>query len=94
MPTADNGESFRNEQVFYTDLSTGLNWHILQEDRLFWADIGVGVFHLARPNVSFDDQKESRLFRRFSYYGIGGFRINEKMDLVLHALVQTQGHSM
>lgn len=93
VPTSNSREDFRNVNTFYMDMSTGLNWHLQEEDQRYWLNVGVGVFHLTRPDVSFFDGAESRLQRRLTTYAMGGFQANDRIDVLLHAYGQQQGPS-
>ena len=91
VATLDTRENFTSENTSFSDISTGLNWHLQQEDQLFWLDLGFGLFHLTEPQVSFYNEPDSKLARRMSFYGMGGVKLNAKMDLVGHIIYQKQG---
>lgn len=91
IPTSDSRENLTDESIFYTDLSTGLNWRLQQEDGLFWMDIGFGLFHLGKPQVSFYNEATTTLERRMNFYLMANFQIQPKMDVLIMAMNQRQG---
>lgn len=98
-----NGEDdlARSEGITYGDFSAGLNLRIQDfkgceivndlKDR-FWIDVGVGVFHLNRPNLAFMDGEEEELPMRISPYLLLNKEIgNSPVDVFAHLNFQFQG---
>lgn len=83
-------ENLDQSSVFYMDFGAGINWHLQDEDERFGVDLGVGVFHLTQPDVSFYSQSEISLSRRYSVYGNSHFKIADKIRLELAAYYQKQ----
>ncbi len=88
--SAPTRENLDDTSIQYLDFGVGFNWHLQDEEQKYWGDLGVGVFHLTQPNVSFYNQGEAVLPRRFSIYGNIGFAINEKIDLEFNSYFQKQ----
>ncbi len=98
----DHGEDglLRNSNTF-GDFSAGLNFRIqdfssceivndLRER--FWIDIGVGVFHLNRPNQAFEEGREEELPMRFSPYIMWNKEVADlPLDFFGHLNFQFQG---
>jgi len=87
---APTRENLDQTSIFYMDFGAGLNWHLQDKEQRFGADIGVGVFHLTQPDVSFYDQNKTPLPRRLSFYGNSHFKISDKIRLELAGYYQRQ----
>ena len=92
-PTFDPNEVINARSTSFLETGLGLNYR-WQKSRRTKVDIGLGVFHVASPNVAFrDDLEDISLPSRFSLTGLGSFQLAEKFDLQLNALGQFQGAS-
>ncbi len=99
-PNLDNGEDFNSTNRLFLDFATGLNFRIQklsdaelvdelkQRSKL---DVGVGLFHLNRPDQSFYDGYKSRLIMRVSPYVSGVLQLSNDIDFVANVNVQIQG---
>lgn len=91
VPTASNRENLEETAVFYLDIGTGFNWHLQDEDQRYWADAGVGIFHLHQPEVGFyKDTDDVTLSRKYTVYGTGGLAVAPKFAVLLNAAYQRQ----
>lgn len=90
-PTLDNGENFARTSHVFADLSAGVNLRLqaLQRtslvdrlDRRSKLDLGVGFYHLTRPDQSFTDEAEVPLPVRISPYAMGVLQLGGTLDLV------------
>lgn len=78
------------DNFMFFDLGAGLFWYYFPKKRTnFWA--GFAVSHLNRPNQSFYDGEEAKLFMR--YTGTGGLQVplGGNLDLLPSFLVMSQG---
>lgn len=92
-PTRPNDptlEDFNNTAYSYFDLNAGLNYHFQIPEKRTKMDVGVGFFHLNRPEYGFDDQFEDK-FLRTSVHALLDFQVMEKLDLVLNGVFQDEG---
>lgn len=95
-----NGEDFQSDNRTYGDFSAGLNLR-LQDfgnceivndlSKRSYLDLGIGIFHLNRPDQAFDESDEQALEMRFSPYAMGNLMIHDDADLFLNANFQFQG---
>ena len=79
-----------NLEYTFFDISTGLNLRFNGDTPRSYIDIGLGVFHLNRHNVSFDDERDEKQNIRSSLYGIGALEISDKIDLLAQGLINFQ----
>ncbi|MEL6924912.1 MAG: PorP/SprF family type IX secretion system membrane protein [Bacteroidota bacterium] len=98
-PTLGSKETFDGTTRGFFDFSAGLNYHFQAQtaytprtdksdrNRL---DLGVALFHINQPNVSFYEEDEHNLAARWSAYGKAILAIAEKFDLALLGLYQNQ----
>ncbi len=89
-PSLRPSETFRNDQAFFSDFSTGLNWHF-QKDKRFHFNLGSGIKHLTTPIISFKDNSELQWNMRFNGYFNISVPLNTKLDANLYTLGQFQG---
>lgn len=83
-----------NDRITYWDVSAGIGWfHSFNKDYAF--HLGVSVFHLNRPYVSFfDDQSNTEglfLFRKWTVHGTGDLKISKKSVLKPSFIFKDQG---
>jgi type IX secretion system PorP/SprF family membrane protein len=102
-PSLPNGENFSATNKFFLGLGAGLNLRLqnlsnadLVDDgsKRTKLDLGVGLFNINRPNQSFYDGYESRLFTRISPYASAVVQLGGKkfpFDLVGNLTWQFQG---
>jgi type IX secretion system PorP/SprF family membrane protein len=99
-PGLPHGVDFPSNRNSFFDLGTGLNFR-LQDfstceivndlSKRSSLDVGVGLFHINRPNQAFDDEEEADLFLRISPYLLGNLQIDNTFDVFLHTNFQFQG---
>ena len=80
-----------NLNYTFFDISTGLNLRFNGNTPRSYIDIGLGVFHLNRHNVSFDDARDEKQKIRSSLYGFGALEISSRVDLMGQGLINFQG---
>ncbi len=100
-PLLDNEEDLFVESIGFFDIGAGLNFRLQNNanceilDRLEkrnFLDLGIGVFHLARPDQRFlDATPEAKALRRYSPYLFTNWRMHEAADLLLNLSAQFQG---
>ncbi|MFK7932983.1 MAG: PorP/SprF family type IX secretion system membrane protein [Saprospiraceae bacterium] len=88
-------ESFTNTNNFYADLSLGGNVRFQMKNANRWKrrsklDVGVGLFHLNRPQLGFYDSEDIKLPIRVSIYAMGMLMVSPAFDIVLNGSVQLQ----
>jgi type IX secretion system PorP/SprF family membrane protein len=99
-PNLSNGEDFSNTSNMYVDFSAGLNLRLqsLRDDALVdrlekrsKLDVGLGFFHLNRPDQSFLEGDKAPLSMRLSPYLLGVVQLGKSdFDLVANATAQFQ----
>lgn len=99
-PGRGTGESFNSINRLFLDFGTGINFRLqslsnrelvdeqLKRNKL---DIGVGLFHLTRPDQSFYEGYKSPLMMRISPYLAGTLQLSKDVDFVGNFNVQIQG---
>ncbi len=76
-----SGEQFNRSSGGILDVSTGLNVHFRPKSTARTAlDLGVGLWHLTRPQVSFRGEKQSRLGVRTNVQSNLVYQASKKMD--------------
>lgn len=85
-----------NNSITYFDLSAGANYRIQASNARTRFDFGVGWQHINRPEHDFwsgdlNRPGNLRLASRYSFYGVGLYELNPRIDLVGQALYQRQG---
>jgi len=97
-PNLSNGEQLSNERTNNIDLSTGVQWSYgkgattLSSNDNFGVQIGVSVFHLNKPNMSFDYSDKSYL--RYVFHSTLSYGIkNSNMQISPSFIAAFQGPS-
>ena len=85
------GEDGINSNVFFADLTAGVNWHHQNTEKRMRIDVGGALFHINQPNTSFYDNGEVKLRKRTSVYAIGQVMLLEDVDFLFRAMGQFQG---
>jgi type IX secretion system PorP/SprF family membrane protein len=89
-PQLLHGETFADDKFTFFDIGAGVFWYLAPKKRTnFYA--GFSVAHLNRPDQSFLEDDEAKLFMR--YTGTGGLQvpIGDQLDLLPSFLVMSQG---
>jgi len=95
-PTWDTGESFSRTSFLFFDLGAGLNLRLQGRDRTR-IDVGLGGYHLTRPNYAFykpadvNSAADVKLPIRTSIYAMGVLKLFSRLDLYANGLRQNQG---
>ncbi len=84
-----SGESFDMERVNFVETAAGVNYRWQKSQRTKF-DIGLGLFHIVRPQTNFYQTESERLPRRVSVSGIGSIELTERLDFQLNLLYQLQ----
>lgn len=88
IPTA---EAFLKTSVAYFDLGAGINWYFQEEDSRTRIHIGLGFYHLNRPNTSFLGNKEVQLPLNGRTYAMATVQLSDNLDVVANGLWHYQG---
>lgn len=95
-----NGENFAHSSHIFFDASIGVNYRWQAQDKAVLIDllekrskldIGVGIHHLTRPDMSFIEDGDAKLPIRISPYALGNIQVGEPLDVRLGLLAQFQG---
>ncbi len=98
-PNLPHGETFARTSNWFGDMGAGINLRIQAErhdavvdrlDKRSKLDIGIGVFHLNKPNQSFLDDSEVLLPVRISPYFMGVLQLGQSLDLTASYTYQRQ----
>ena len=98
-PNLPTGEDWTKTSLFFPDLAAGINFRfqgidatalVDRLDRRSKLDVGIGVFHLLRPNQSFVGDPNVDLPLRISPYLMGTLMLGKSFDLVLNGTAQFQ----
>lgn len=84
-----SGENFDGTRVSFVETAAGVNYRWQKTNRTK-VDVGVGVFHLIEPSVSYYDGDTEKLPRRINVMGIGNIQLLDAIDLQMHGLYQLQ----
>jgi type IX secretion system PorP/SprF family membrane protein len=86
-----SGEAEPKSNLF-GDFNMGLMWYAVYADnRSFY--IGGALNHLTKPNVSFLQNKDERLYRRWTVHGGGELPLNRELSLMPSLMFTKQGPS-
>ena len=88
-PSTSNGEDFDATNLSFLESSIGVNYRWQKTNRTK-LDVGLGVFHLLEPSVSFYDGDTEKLPRRYNVMGVGNIQLLDDIDLQMHGLYQRQ----
>lgn len=91
-PTLSSGEDFDRDNFLFADLSAGLLWFTVFNERSNFY-IGGAFSHLNRANQSFDSTQEVPLYSKFTLHAGGEFMGPNKIGLVPGVVVFKQGPS-
>lgn len=90
-PNLPSGENFSNTSRSFLDLGAGINYR-WQKSKRTKLDLGVGVYHLNKPEQKFFTQSASMVLpMRMNFNLTPSFKLTERLDLLLHAQHQIQG---
>ncbi len=89
-PALNSGEDLGDNNYLYGDLSAGLLWYYLKNDRTNFY-LGAALHHLNRPEQSFLGDESSPLPPRFTINGGAEFKIVRHVSLLPTLLYMRQG---
>lgn len=99
-PTMSSGEAYSRQSFMYGDLGSGICYTFNREERSITANdrimaqVGLGAFHLTRPNQNFTNGEKDRLHRKYVFHGNFLFGIpNSKIGIAPSWITQFQGSS-
>lgn len=92
QPQAITGEDFQQFAHTYMDLGLGGSWTTALTERLRFT-LGVGAWHLNRPDFSFFETSEARLPLKTLLYLDGVIPLGDRLDLLPSAMYALQGAS-
>jgi len=87
--SSGSGENFDATRVSFLETAAGVNYRWQQSNRTK-VDLGVGVFHLIEPSVSYYNGDSEKLPRRINVMGVGNIQLLDAIDLQMHGLYQLQ----
>lgn len=87
---AESGDNISRTSFMFIDIASGVNVRLQKSNRTK-VDIGLGAFHLATPEQSFNEFQDVKLDRRFALHALGSLQLTESLDLLLRGLTQFQG---
>ena len=90
-PGSASGETFESESVSYMETGLGVNYRWRSDEDHTWVDVGLGVYHLIEPSVSYYDVANVKLAQRYTLTTVGQFKASEKVDVQVFGLAQFQG---
>lgn len=84
-----SGETFDTERIYFLETGLGVNYRYQRSSRTK-IDLGVGAFHLIRPNAGYYDNSDQKLPININLTAIGSIYLMDILDIQLHALQQLQ----
>jgi len=89
-PMQASGENFSVNSFQYYDFSAGISWmYTPTRYQSFYA--GASIAHLNRPKVTFYDDLQERLARRYTIYGGADFKVNSNISFIPRGVFLLQG---
>lgn len=74
----------------FLDLNVGLLYYLVGEDRLS-GFIGGALHHINRPDISFFDDSDEQLYRRYTLHAGGEVALSDKLSILPGAAYMIQG---
>jgi len=87
--TLASGENFNTERIYFLETGLGINYRYQRSSRTK-LDLGIGAFHLLRPNAGFYNNADQKLPINLNLTAIGSIKLADIVDLQLHGLHQLQ----
>ncbi len=87
--TTGSGENFDATRVSFLETAAGINYRWQKTNRTK-LDVGLGVFHLIEPSVSYYAGDTEKLPRRYNVMALGNIQLLDAVDLQMHGLYQRQ----
>jgi type IX secretion system PorP/SprF family membrane protein len=89
-PTLSAGENLNDGGYLYPDFGLGLNYRGQKTGRRSSVDVGAALFHIHKPNQSFEDQGVSKLEPKANFYLMQNLQVSPTVDLYWNGLAQIQ----
>ena len=80
-----------NKRSNFFQLATGINYHHQKPNKRAAFDLGLGIYNMNRPNVSFNDDIVVKLPMRYSLYAGTNIQVSRFFDVLLEGIGQFQG---
>lgn len=80
-----------NRTSNFVELATGLNYHHQKPNSRAAFDLGLGIYNLNRPNVSFKNDPLHKMPVRYSVYAGTNFKVAPLVDILVEGIGQWQG---
>ncbi|MCC7244698.1 MAG: PorP/SprF family type IX secretion system membrane protein [Saprospiraceae bacterium] len=90
-PNRDTRERMGDRSNLVALLSAGVNWHLENPDHRDRFDVGVGAFHLNRPDISFVKNANNPLPVRWAATATGLVELQQFFDALAFATFQQMG---
>lgn len=92
-PALGSQEGFdpNGERLSYLETGLGGNYRYQSDSSRTWANIGVGLFHLAQPETDFINLGDPRLPLRTALNAQVNLQVTNKFDVQVDGLAQFQG---
>ena len=74
----------------FITIAPGFNYHYQKSNKRLALDVGLGIFNLNRPNVSFNNDPLHKLPIRYSFYGGANLPVSRAFDILLEGMIQLQ----
>jgi type IX secretion system PorP/SprF family membrane protein len=88
-PYLPNYELFSDDRISYFDFETGIMfYHTINDIRMRY---GLSFNHLNKPIISFDNNEQVELYRKFNFFAQGEFMVSEQMKAFPSILFLRQG---
>ena len=88
----NGGTEDLNSAINFADLSVGLNWRYMTNSH-FSFQLGSALHHVNKPNISFDENFESKLYQRFNFHANVELPVADKISIIPSILYFEQGPS-
>lgn len=75
----------------YGNIATGINYHHQKPNKRSAFDLGLGLYNVNKPNVSFTNDPDYKLPMRYSLYSGINIQVSSAFDILLEAMGQWQG---
>ena len=87
-----SGENFANDQKYYLDFSAGVAYYFMPNERSSFY-IGGAIGHLNEPDVSFFENSQENLFRKYTLHAGGEMSFGPKstVSFIPRAIILIQG---
>lgn len=85
-----SGETIDNQQVSYIEGSVGVAYSMIKDEQTS-VYVGLAMFHLNRPNISFVTNTKDPLERKLTFYAGGSFPLTDQFSLILQGVILNQG---